>query len=488
MATPYVKFSRGTPLAYQKLSVKNNDTLYFITDETTNKSWLYLGSDLISGEISTLSDLQDLVISAVADKQLLVYDETTAKWVNKSVADAIGVYQGATVEQPGIAGLVPAAAAGQEDYFLAGDGTWKQVKSDAPVSPTQVFEATIQDEESAEEAIVRVVGATGLNKGDIGVAKKLISGDKYEYTAFVYNGSAWAAMDGNYSAENVYFNSDFVFTEKVGTVTIPSSGSTTVTATGKNVKEFLAGLFAAPKNPAVTQPSVSITLSGAGAKEVGSTVTPSYSVSFNAGSYTYGPATGITPTYTITNTADSDTKDTATGSFSAITVGDSTSYSVSVKAEYGAGAVPKNNLGSEVPELAILAGSKSATSSGKYTGYRNCFYGTLTEKAEELTSADIRGLTATNKAVAKGSTVALNIAGGTGVMRIVFAYPATLGDITEVIDKNDSNANIVGAFSQKLGQIDVEGANGYEAIPYKVWIQDLGSAYADNNTYTFKIG
>lgn len=145
-------------------------------------------------------------------------------------------------------------------------------------------------------------------------------------------------------------------------------------------------------------------------------------------------------------------------------------------------------MGTEVPNLAIAAGSKSATSSGKYTGYRNCFYGTLTEKAETLTSDDIRGLNKTSKAVEKNSTVALNIAGGAGVMRIVFAYPATLGDITEVIDKNDSNANIVGAFSQKLGQIDVEGANGYEAIPYKVWIQDLGSAYADNNTYTFKIG
>lgn len=488
MATPYVKFSRGTPLAYQNLAVKNGDTLYFITDESTSKSWLYLGNDLISGEISTLSDLQDLVISAVADKQLLVYDEVTAKWVNKSVADAIGIYTGCDDTNPGKAGLVPAAAKGQEDYFLAGDGTWKQVKSEAPVSPTQVFEATVEDKETAEEAINRVVGATGLNKGDIGVAKKLISGDKYEYTAFVYNGSAWAAMDGNYSAENVYFNSDFVFTEKVGTVTIPSSGSTTVTAAGKNVKEFLAGLFAAPKDPTVTQPSVSISLTGAGAKEVGSTVTPSYSVSFNKGSYTYGPDTGITPTYTVSNTADSDTKDTATGSFNAITIGDNTTYGVTVKAEYGAGTVPVNNLGTEVPGLAIVAGSKTASSSGKYTGYRNCFYGTLTEKAETLTSDDIRGLNKTNKAVAKNSTVALNIAGGAGVMRIVFAYPATLGDITEVIDKNDSNANIVGAFSQKLGQIDVEGANGYEAIPYKVWIQDLGSAYADNNTYTFKIG
>jgi hypothetical protein len=50
-------------------------------------------------------------------------------------------------------------------------------------------------------------------------------------------------MDGNYSADNVYFKSDFTFTENVGTVVIPDSGSTIVEATGKNVTEFLSSLF-----------------------------------------------------------------------------------------------------------------------------------------------------------------------------------------------------------------------------------------------------
>lgn len=252
MATPYVKFSRGTPLAYQNLVKKNSDTLYFITDAESSKSKLYLGADLISSEVATLSDLEDLVLSVATSGDVLIYDGDSGKWVNKPVAEAIAVYAGCDAENPGVAGLVPAAAAGQEDYFLAGDGTWKQVSSSAPVVATQVFEATIEGEETAEEAVARVVGVTGLNKGDIGIAKKLVANDKYEYTAFVYNGTAWAAMDGNYSAENVYFNSDFTFTEKVGTVTIPTSGSTTVAAAGKNVKEFLAGLFAAPKNPTVT--------------------------------------------------------------------------------------------------------------------------------------------------------------------------------------------------------------------------------------------
>jgi hypothetical protein len=31
-------------------------------------------------------------------------------------------------------------------------------------------------------------------------------------------------MDGNYNAENVYFSKNMIFTEPVGTITIPSSG------------------------------------------------------------------------------------------------------------------------------------------------------------------------------------------------------------------------------------------------------------------------
>lgn len=484
MATPYVKFSRGTPLAYQKLSVKNNDTLYFIIDETTNKSWLYLGSDLISGEISTLSDLQDLVISAVADKQLLVYDEATAKWVNKSVADVIGVYTGCDDTNPGKAGLVPAAAKGQEDYFLAGDGTWKQVKSEAPVSPTQVFEATVEDEETAEEAINRAVGATGLNKGDIGVAKKLISGDKYEYTAFIYNGSAWAAMDGNYSAENVYFNEDLVVTEKIGTIQNLTNGQATLTAKGKTVKQVISSLLAAPKNPTITQPSVSISMSGAGIKEVGTQVTPSYNVSFNKGSYSYGPDTGISATYEVTDSNKNEAQTGATGSFPAITIGDSTDYTVSVVASYEEGAIPKNNLGEEKPELRIVKGTKTASASTHFKGYRKTFYGTTETKEGDVDSAIVRDLSqSSTSALVNGSEFTINIP--VGAMRVIFAYPATLRDVSSVKDVNGMNAEIAGSFAKSV--VSVEGVNGYEGIDYKVYVFNRAGATTETNSYKVKI-
>ena len=57
---------------------------------------------------------------------------------------------------------------------------------------------------------------TGAAKGDIAIVREVIYGDKKQYTAYVYTGSAWAAMDGNYDAENVYVADDLTFTADIG--------------------------------------------------------------------------------------------------------------------------------------------------------------------------------------------------------------------------------------------------------------------------------
>lgn len=480
----YVKFNRGSLAAYNN-AVKNSDTLYFIHNDDETKYSIFLGDKPVASGVSNISEIEDIVLSELGDKQLLVYDEASGKWVNKSVKNAIGDFVGASAEAQGQSGLVPAPGIGDQNKFLRGDGSWAEINVEAG-STTKVYETSPVDEETHVEALTRIVNGAALNAGDIGIIKVLIAGEKYEYTAYVYDGENWKAMDGNYSADNVYFNSDFTFTEAVGTVTIGSTGSETVAAAGKSVKEFLAGLFAAPKKPTVTQPSVSITLSGAGAKEVGSTVTPSYSASFNKGKYSYGPDTGVTATYEVSNSNsdDSTVRDTLTGSFDAITIGDNTSYNVTIKATYTDGVAPKNNLGTEMPELAISGGTKTATSSGKYTGYRASFYGTLDEKEAEINSALIRSkLTASTGAFANGKEFSINIP--VGAMRIVFAYPATLRDVTSVKDVNGMNAEIAGVFNKTV--VSVEGANGYEGINYKVYTFVRSSATTESNSYTVTI-
>lgn len=287
----------------------------------------------------------------------------------------------------------------------------------------------------------------------------------------MYNGTAWAAMDGNYSAENVYFGSDFTATEALGTITIPSSGSTTVEAAGKNLKEFLAGLLAKEKDPTVTQPAVSLSVPQNKAYEVGTEVAPSYTASLSAGSYSYGPATGVKASaWSVTlNDTVPQTLSTATGTFTTITVGDGANISITATATHGAGAAPKTNLGNEKTESAIAAGEKSATSTAKITGYRSFFYGVVAN-TDTINSALIRGLT-NGGAYNAGKTLNLPVGTVTGAKRVIVAYPANTsrGGLTSVLLTSTMNLDITSSYVQQAN-VNVEGANGYDAIAYKVFV------------------
>lgn len=129
MTTPYVKFFRGTPLAFEKLVNKNDDTLYFISVEGESTGKLYLGNKLISDNINSIAELEDIVLSELSEGHILSYDGEQEKWVNKSVLDAIGLFGGATEAEQGANGLVPAPGAGMQDAFLRGDGQWVAIEA-----------------------------------------------------------------------------------------------------------------------------------------------------------------------------------------------------------------------------------------------------------------------------------------------------------------------------------------------------------------------
>lgn len=346
---------------------------------------------------------------------------------------------------------------------------------------TQIFQINAQAEQEDLTAIANAVGDAVLQSGDIAIIKRVIASEKYEYTAYVYNGTVWCAMDGNYNAENVYFDKDLVTTSAVGNITL-TNGQATIAAAGKNLKQVFDTIFVKEKNPSVTQPSVSVSLGNAGAKEVGTKVTPSYTATFSAGKYEFGPATGCSITsWSVTDTNNAEPLNTATGSFTEITVDDDTNYKVTATGNFSAGAIPVTNVGNEYASGKIVAGSKSATSSA-ITGYRNSFYGTLTEKGE-LTSDIIRSLNKSNKAFTNGNTFDITIP--VGAMRVVFAYPATLRDVTSVKDVNGLNAEISGAFTKSA--LSVEGLNNFQGINYKVYVTDFAEAVATANTYKVTI-
>ena len=480
----YVKFLRGTPTAYSNLTKKDPDTLYFISDGGEYGS-LYLGSTLIAGgsvpESISINSLKDVAISqGLSDKSLLVYDESSKNWVNKTFEEAVAVMTGADEVRAGAAGLVPAPKAGEQDFFLKGDGTWAKVATES-----QVFHVSPEEGETHDAAIARVVNGVELQTGNIAIVKELIHGDKYQHTAYVYDAklSAWKAMDGNYNAENVYFDENLLTTSAIGVITL-TNGQATIPAAGKNLKELFNTILVKEKNPSTTQPSVNITLDQAGSYEVGETVSVTYSTSLNAGSYTYGPATGVTAkSYSVTN--GSTTKLTATGSFDDITVTDSTDYKLTSTIAHTEGTTPVTNTGNLYATGKIAEGSKSKTSSA-ITGYRPFFYGMsdVTKANMVYDSAFIRGLT-NGGAYDASKTLTFTAANLNGVKRFVIAIPAasinsTRTGIESATITSSMNADALGFYNELETTVAVLGKNGYtQTVPYRVWVYEPTSISAN---------
>lgn len=319
---------------------------------------------------------------------------------------------------------------------------------------------------------------TDLKVGDVAIVKTAIytdaeneSNNKYSYTGYVYNGSAWTAMDGNYSADNVYFGDDMLVTKEIGYITL-TNGQGTIPSKGKNLSEVFEAMFVKEQNPTITQPSVNLTFSQAKAYEVGTVVSPTYEATFNAGSYSYGPATGVTVTsWEISDTAG-NTASTASGSFDDITVADSTNYKITAKANHTAGAIPLTNKKNEYVAGQIVAGNKTKTS-GAITGYRSFFYGVLATSSADapLTSTIVRGLTNGN---AYNSSKTFTINANSTAKRIVIAVPSssTRSGLKEVILTSAMNTPVTDSYVKTAAAVQVEGVNGATAVNYDVWVYE----------------
>lgn len=485
---------RGTPKAYEMLLASpekpNVDTLYFISEADSSNAVLYLGEKLIAGgggaagEIS-LSNLTDISLSTdLADKSILVYDTASGKWVDSTLEQAISVFIGASANAAGKTGLVPAPGYGETNKFLRSDGTWASIDS------SEATIITIENEDSEvmhQELIDQTTQGWLPCAGDIIIIKDIIINDKWQYTSYVYNGSTWAAMDGNYNAENVYFDSDFTFTTPVGTVTIPSTGSKVVDAAGMNIKDFLASIFAEEQNPTTTKPSIAFTKPSSDASyEVGTKVTPEYALSFNSGSYTYNTSTGVTATGW--NVSDgTTTRTTQSGTMEEIQVIDNMNYKMTATATYSDGIIPSTNLGKEYADGQIKAGTTSSKTSKSITGYRQCFAGG-DSTGSELTSAFIRENLAGKGNGASNRTITWAASDLAGMKRYIIALPVSGGkSVKSAIITSSMNADATADYVKQTATVEVEGANGYTAVDYNIWIYAPASI-ASTEVHSVTIG
>lgn len=366
-----------------------------------------------------------------------------------------------------------------------------------------VYAGTKEDLSASDDSVIaayfKAHTDVAVKKGDVFVVTTTVGNSTYEKSAYFYDGKAWVAMTGNVDADKVILRDNITLAggyTQVGNLTKSQNGTSIFSTKGKSVMDALTEIFSKRLQPSITaQPSIgTFTLTGAGAVEAGTKVAAAaYSgATLNAGSYQYGPATGVVATNfkveRITNAATTQVVSVAAASLTAgsdnnggagFIIGDAggdnavSSLKYRVTATHGAGVTAKDNLGAaSSPAVAIAAGTKTKDT-GAYTPFRNTFYGTSTGKPA-LDSAAIRALGKTGKAYAAG-TLTLNVPAGT--QRVAIACIATAKGVTKVINETAMNADVTSTFVKST--VPVEGANGYAAKDYNVWVFEPAVAYGN---------
>ena len=390
---------------------------------------------------------------------IILRNDVTANWANSTLVLKKGEVAIDTEKNIFTIGDGEKTFSQIDKYFASFDEVVKAInEATKNLHTADVYEAEV--DLGADKLAALKTLATNPFKGDSGIVKEKLSPEgKYQYTAYIYDGENWAAMDGNYDAENVYFQKDLTITAPIGVQTIPSSGSKTLATTGKNLKQVLDMIVASEKNPSTTQPSVTLNSSNIGAKEVGTNIAIAYSFATNPGSYTYGPATGVTFSG-YEATFNGETLTSASGTFTSMQVVDDTNLSISGKCASSEGAVPLTNLGNPY-EAGKIAAKNYTPSKGTLTGYRGWFYGyyngtTAIADPAAITSAQLRAF---------GTKTNFPTTMNTSQMQQMF-FAAPKGRVSSVSISNAVNG---APLTVTKGSASVEGANGYNAVEYDLF-------------------
>lgn len=283
-----------------------------------------------------------------------------------------------------------------------------------------------------------------------------------------------------FDAENVYFSEDLQTTYEIGSVSLEENGRATIPAKDKNLKQVWDSIFVKESYPTVVYPSLKMEATE-GSYEVGTEIIPAYDITFDVGSYSYGPETNVLPISGEVADSRGEKCYTYLGNFPSLLIEDDTEYTITAIANYSEGAIPLTNLGNEYPEGMISAGFTDQISS-PIKGYRNSFYGTVSQK-KGITSDIIRSLSPSNRALKNGS--AFDIPIPIGAVRVIVAYPAKLRDITSIQDNNGMGAEISGSFFKQT--VEVAGWDGYHPIEYKVYSLDFANPNDQENTFSVLI-
>ncbi len=377
-----------------------------------------------------------------------------------------------------------------------------------------VYVLEVTDGSSDSEAILSD-SSIKTDKGNMIIIRRLLcdsdSSDdkKWSYTSYVSDGENWRAMDGNYNAKNVYFDEDLVVTQSFGKYTTSSSNpNKTIPSTGMSMYDLIMDAYSEKKNPSKTNPKISaFSVTGNGNSntsfEVGTSVTPQWTSTFNSGSYTYkSDADGSTPISPVSGTGVKSTAwevkqgDTVIGTTedgtaeSSFIIGDGNNTDVSgtvgysITASYSDGYYALTNLNT-LPdtEVRITAGTTDAVTD-TLSFVRKMFGGGTT--ADTVDSAIIRGeKSATASAISSSAPFEFSAIAGDN--KVIFAYPKSLTTKTPKFEIfTMAWGETSGFVSSEVSVADARGTNEDGSLnnpmTYTVWTYTPAGAFAAAET------
>ena len=342
------------------------------------------------------------------------------------------------------------------------------------------------------------------HEGDYAVVKKYVTNDIIEKTAYTAikgeDNIVWKALDGNYDAENVYFGSNLIATENVGTITIPSSGSTTVNVSGLNLKQALMKILAKEKYPTVTKPSVSLRFTNyPTVVEYGTVVSPTLAISFNPGKYTYQTSTGVSFENADLTTTTESRHITSVGTYNlpdycitTNTTHGGPTYTASIIANYSSDGTtkPLTNIGNDATVdiadaegtrvSAISSDSTDAISSNKFSGYAaGRIYGYVTTLDNNVFSTDSLSAETNTAIITGGSTMNKSTNGATtgkftftiksGAKRIYIGGYGE-GESRSLLRVYNKTVNADMTFTEVGQNIPIYGASDKFTGKYRMWM------------------
>lgn len=295
-------------------------------------------------------------------------------------------------------------------------------------------------------------------------------------TAYIYDSDSdsFIALSGNYNADNVFFSDDITLAGDYTAVGNIKLDDKKLQSKGKSVSELFDQIFTKELEPTIEPPVVNITLGTTGSHEVGTVLNPTYKVTFNKGSYQYGPEdTGVELT-SCSATFNGETLNTLDGTFKEYIVQEG-SIQATVTASYGDGVFAYTNLGNTSKTTKITAGSCN-NSSSNITGVRYSFWNKNSSDVNisDLTSDTVRGYTKFTGNKLTISTV------GAGVDNIIIALPSSK-TVSKVIMPVSNNADVTSEFKLISSTVSVSGVNGNLPISYNIYKYRPASLDATSN-------